>query len=79
MRSLVNQLKRFGKRLLAEKVESVEQLTLCQSLGFDLFQGYYFARPMLPGDVEAWARLWTETEPEPLPLALTGRSATRRA
>ena len=47
LRSLVNQLKRFGKRLLAEKVESVEQLTLCQSLGFDLFQGYYFAQPTI--------------------------------
>ncbi|MFZ4538386.1 EAL and HDOD domain-containing protein [Propionivibrio sp.] len=45
--ALVTELKTFGKKLLAEKVESVEQLTLCQSLGFDLFQGYYFAKPTI--------------------------------
>jgi c-di-GMP-related signal transduction protein len=44
---LVTQLKPLGKRLLAEKVESIEQLNLCQELGFELFQGYYFARPSI--------------------------------
>jgi len=33
--------------LLAEKVESHAQLASCQSLGFDLFQGYYFAKPQV--------------------------------
>ena len=47
LRALVDQLKPFGKKLLAEKVETLEQLDLCQSLGFDLFQGYYFAKPTL--------------------------------
>ncbi|MBL0167334.1 MAG: EAL domain-containing protein [Propionivibrio sp.] len=47
LRELVAQLKLFGKQLLAEKVETVEQFSLCRSLGFDLFQGYYFARPTL--------------------------------
>lgn len=32
-------------RLLAEKVETMEQYNACLELGFDLFQGYYFARP----------------------------------
>jgi c-di-GMP-related signal transduction protein len=44
---LVGQLKPFGKTLLAEKVETSEQFSLCQSLGFDLFQGYYFAKPTI--------------------------------
>ncbi|MBS1229225.1 MAG: hypothetical protein H6R17_2502 [Proteobacteria bacterium] len=44
---LVPQLKTLGKTLLAEKVESAEQFALCQTLGFDLFQGYYFARPTI--------------------------------
>jgi c-di-GMP-related signal transduction protein len=44
---LVARLKTFGKSLLAEKVESLAQFDLCQSLGFDLFQGYYFARPTI--------------------------------
>ncbi len=31
--------------LLAEKVDSREQFEFCKSLGFHLFQGYFFARP----------------------------------
>jgi EAL and modified HD-GYP domain-containing signal transduction protein len=38
-------LKPLRKTLLAEKVESNEKMRLCHELGFDLFQGYYFARP----------------------------------
>ena len=44
---LVPQLKTFGKTLLAEKVESAERFARCQALNFDLFQGYYFARPTI--------------------------------
>ncbi|MDR1934268.1 MAG: EAL domain-containing protein [Candidatus Accumulibacter sp.] len=43
--ALVERLKPFGKKLLAEKVESAEQLEECKRLGFELFQGYYFAKP----------------------------------
>ena len=46
----VKQLKRFPVRLLAEKVESEEQLLRCQSLGFELFQGYFLRKPQsVPG------------------------------
>lgn len=38
-------LKSYPLILLAEKVESQEQWQWCKSLGFDLFQGYFFARP----------------------------------
>lgn len=34
-------------RLLAEKVDSNEQAQVCRQLGFELFQGYYFARPTI--------------------------------
>ena len=47
LRALVAQLRPLGKKLLAEKVETAEELALCRELGFDLFQGYYFARPTL--------------------------------
>ena len=33
------------KLLLAEKVETYEQFSLCKRTGFDLFLGYFFARP----------------------------------
>ena len=42
---LVTELKPLGKELLAEKVESSEQMLRCHELGFDFFQGYYFAHP----------------------------------
>ncbi len=42
---LVGQLKHWPVRLLAEKVDSAEQAARCHALGFELFQGYYFARP----------------------------------
>jgi len=36
---------RFGVELLAEKIETTEQLGVCLELGFDLFQGYLLSRP----------------------------------
>ncbi len=45
--ALVRGLKAPGRRLLAEKVESVREFNHCLGLGFDLFQGYYFARPIV--------------------------------
>jgi EAL and modified HD-GYP domain-containing signal transduction protein len=45
LKQLVPLLKPLRKTLLAEKVESNEKMRLCHELGFDLFQGYYFARP----------------------------------
>ncbi len=42
---IVSESAHLGARLLAEKVETREQAERCSDLGFDLFQGYYFARP----------------------------------
>ena len=44
---LAMKLKPMGKQLLAEKVDSREQMEQCLKLGFTLFQGYYFARPTI--------------------------------
>jgi c-di-GMP-related signal transduction protein len=44
---IVGQLRAWPLTLLAEKVESAEQYAVCAELGFDLFQGYYFARPVV--------------------------------
>jgi EAL and modified HD-GYP domain-containing signal transduction protein len=43
----VEHLKSFGITLVAEKVETYEMLEFCKSLGFDLFQGYFLARPKI--------------------------------
>lgn len=41
----VRKLAPFRARLLAEKVETAEEWARCRELGFELFQGYFFARP----------------------------------
>lgn len=40
-------LRQHSVALIAEKVETHEQFAHCQTLGFDFFQGYFFARPKL--------------------------------
>ncbi len=40
-------LRRWPVRLLAEKVDTRAQVDRCRALGYELFQGYYFARPSL--------------------------------
>jgi len=36
-----------GARMMASRVESLEQWKQCVDLGFHLFQGYYFAKPVI--------------------------------
>lgn len=43
----VHELKRHPVKLLAEKIDSQEQHEHCIKLGFDLFQGYFFAKPTI--------------------------------
>lgn len=35
----------FGVKLVAEKVETPEQMEVCRELGFDFYQGYLLSRP----------------------------------
>ncbi|BCS55361.1 EAL and HDOD domain-containing protein [Geobacter sp. SVR] len=45
LEEMVRQLRTYELQLLAEKVETQEEFNRCLELGFDLFQGYYFAKP----------------------------------
>ena len=45
--AIVKEFRRWPVKILAEKVETVEQFDTCFSMGFDLFQGYFFARPVV--------------------------------
>ncbi len=45
--ALARVLKNPRQKLLAEKVETVEEFRQCMDLGFEYFQGYYFARPVI--------------------------------
>jgi EAL and modified HD-GYP domain-containing signal transduction protein len=45
--ALADALRRDNKKLLAEKVETQEEFSACLELGFEYFQGFYFARPVI--------------------------------
>lgn len=45
LQTLAPSLKHDKKQLLAEKVETREEFATCLDLGFNLFQGFYFAKP----------------------------------
>jgi EAL and modified HD-GYP domain-containing signal transduction protein len=38
-------IKQYPVKLLAEKVETKDDFLFCRGLGFELFQGYFFAKP----------------------------------
>ena len=45
--ALTRTLRSSDKKLLAEKVETPAEFAQCLALGFEYFQGYYFARPVV--------------------------------
>ncbi|MEZ4334546.1 MAG: EAL domain-containing protein [Myxococcota bacterium] len=47
LRRLARSLRGSGKLTLAEKVETQEEFEACLAAGFDRFQGYFFARPVV--------------------------------
>ena len=49
IRALVKELRSLAPNavLLAEKVETIEAFNFCRDVGFELFQGYFFAKPEL--------------------------------
>lgn len=47
VRDHVQKLAGAGVRILAEKVETKAEYDACLALGIDLFQGYYFEKPVL--------------------------------
>ena len=43
----IQQTKPFEVKLLAEKIESIQEFQNCKTLGFDLFQGFFFSKPSI--------------------------------
>lgn len=43
----MEKIKKIPANFLAEKVETREEYLFCKDLGFDYFQGYYFAKPAI--------------------------------
>jgi c-di-GMP-related signal transduction protein len=44
---IMGQFKKWPVKMLAEKVDDWKTAKHCQELGFDLFQGYYFSKPII--------------------------------
>lgn len=45
--AIVKRLKKKQLKLLAEKIDDRAQADLCMALGFDLYQGYFYAKPVI--------------------------------
>jgi EAL domain-containing protein (putative c-di-GMP-specific phosphodiesterase class I)/GGDEF domain-containing protein len=53
VREAINLAKELGMRVVAEGIEQKEQVDFLATLGCDMIQGYYFARPMPVDEFEA--------------------------
>ena len=60
--SIVAAFCRLGYRIVAEGVETQEEMELLRSWNVDMIQGYYFSRPLPPDDL---LRLLTESAETP--------------
>ena len=47
VRNMLSILQKYPTKLLAEKVENHQMLSLCQSQKFDYFQGYFLSKPQI--------------------------------
>jgi len=58
VKGVVGLAEAFGRSVIAEGVESVEQGALLLSFGCELAQGYGIARPMPAADMAPWIAQW---------------------
>lgn len=54
IKHIINYAHTLGKIIIAEGVETEEQLNILKELGCDEVQGYYYSKPLLPEDLEAF-------------------------
>ncbi|TMK87722.1 MAG: EAL domain-containing protein, partial [Actinobacteria bacterium] len=60
VRSTIGLAHGLGKIVVAEGVEREETARVLTGLGCDVAQGYYYARPLPPRELLAWARRWED-------------------
>ncbi len=51
--------------VVAEGVEEEAQARMLGAMGCDLFQGYYFSKPLKPDDFQSFVRSWGAVSPAP--------------
>ncbi|MBX9848065.1 MAG: EAL domain-containing protein, partial [Rhodocyclaceae bacterium] len=52
--AVIGMSKTLGLMILAEGVETEDQLAILQRLGCEAGQGYLFSRPLPPSELELW-------------------------
>ncbi|HLN60159.1 MAG TPA: EAL domain-containing protein, partial [Symbiobacteriaceae bacterium] len=58
VRTVIDLASALGLRVTAEGVETALQAQLLRALGCNSAQGYYFARPTAPADLDELVRTW---------------------
>ena len=76
VRGVIGLAAAFGRKVIAEGVETPAHGVMLLPLGCELAQGYGIARPMPAADIPAWADRW---RPDPLWLAPAKEPAERPA
>ncbi len=56
--------RQLGLRSVAEGVEDRDDWDLLRTIGCDVAQGYFIAKPMPPADLPAWIEQWRARAPE---------------
>jgi len=56
--SLVNVGHGLGKKVVAEGVETAEQLSFLENIGCDAAQGFFIKHPMAASDIPHWLKRW---------------------
>ncbi|WKE66118.1 EAL domain-containing protein [Gallaecimonas kandeliae] len=62
VRSVVDLARNLGLKVVAEGVETEEQLDLCLALGCYRVQGFYYAKPMELAPFQAWLLDWQQRQ-----------------
>ena len=67
VRHVVNLCNELGARVVAEGIETIDELSCVRDLGVDYAQGYLLARPAAPPPKVAWPFAGVAVVPPPLP------------
>ena len=55
MKELISMARNLGMKILAKGIEAKDQMDLLHEEGCDLFQGYYFSKPI---DTKSFERIY---------------------
>lgn len=61
VRAVIDIARTFGLRVIAEGIEDERTLDMLRQLGCDRGQGYFFAKPMPPADLDVWCKKHAST------------------